>query len=116
MKTCSKLAALALCLACAVPARAESVEADAKALVATLKDFQKLKKREATVQTVLRRVSGASAEKYALEYEALKPKIYDAAQKMEHAVQSYERTHGRKALCAAVTGDLRIFVPICLKR
>lgn len=116
LRTFSKLAALVLCLACAAPAHAGSAAGDKKKLVAALKEFQKLKKREATVQTVLRRASAAQAEKYEIEYKALKPKIYDAAQRMEKAVQDYERNHGRKALCAAVTGDLRTFVPICQKK
>lgn len=115
-RTFSSLAALVLCFAFAAPVRAGSPEGDKKKLVAALKDFQKLKKREATVQTVLRRASAAQAEKYEIEYKALKPKIYDAAQRMELAVQSYERNHGRKALCEVVTGDLRTFVPVCLKK
>lgn len=112
MRTCSKILVAAL-LAAAAPAAAAPKEA--KALRAALADYAKLKKREATLQIVVRRASAAAGEKYRLEYEALKPKLYDAANKMEVAVQQYERKHGRKALCADVGGALRPLLPQCAK-
>jgi hypothetical protein len=105
-------AILLLLICAAAPAWA----GDREDVRAKLRAYDKLKKREATLQIVVRRASAAAGEKYRLEYEALKPKLYEAADAMEKAVQAYERNHGKQALCAALTGDVIRHVPACLKK
>ncbi len=82
-------------------------------LNATLASFQGMKVREKTLQMLIRRSKGSRQADYSREYEQLRPKLYDAAQKMEKEVQDFERLYGRKVLCQELKAEVHSVVGIC---
>lgn len=86
---------------------------DTKTLNRSLRNYQVLKSREAILRIKIGKGNTSQKDKFNREFDALKPKIYDAAQVMEFQVQQFERRHGRQKLCAALASGVKPMVTAC---
>ncbi len=102
-----------LILSALLGAPKSAAAADTKALNKSLFDYKILKSREAILRIKISRGTISQKDEFNREFDALKPKIYDAAQVMEYQIQSFERNHGAKKLCSSLDAGVKSLVPAC---
>jgi hypothetical protein len=93
---------------------AATLQKDIRSLNGSLRDYKTLKSREAILRIKIARGTTSQKDEFNREFDSLKPKIYDAAQVMEHQVQDFERNYGAKKLCESLTAENKTLVPACL--
>ena len=93
-----------------------SLASDTKTLNQSLRNYKVLKSKEALLRIKIGKSNTSLKDKFNREFDALKPKIYDAAQVMESQVAQFERRHGVAKLCAAIAPGMKPMVPTCMKK